>query len=232
MLLPYRTDAPVYYFPWATIGLIVVNVVAFLATFGLPAKEFQEYVLQYGVGLKPHQWLTRNFLHAGIFHLAGNMVFLWTFGLIVEGKVGPLVFLPLYLGMGIFQAAAEQALLSGSPGVGGSLGASAILFGLMAIALVWAPRNDVTVIGHIFMKGLHFDAPILAFCGLFILWEGFVVVLTGAALSSAALHATGALIGFAVGVAFLSLRWVDCEGWDLFSVLAGEEAKARRVRRR
>jgi hypothetical protein len=37
MLIPFRTDAPIYYWPFATVGLIVVNTLAF---FALAASDF------------------------------------------------------------------------------------------------------------------------------------------------------------------------------------------------
>ncbi len=35
MFFPLSTNAPIYYYPFATIGLIVVNAVMFFATIGL-----------------------------------------------------------------------------------------------------------------------------------------------------------------------------------------------------
>lgn len=225
LLAPYRTDAPVYHFPVATIGLIAVNVLAFFAVIGDP-EGAREYVLEYGEGLKPLQWVTSNFLHAGLFHLLGNMLMLWTFGLLVEGKVGALVFLPLYLGIGFVQCGVEQAIMSGG-GPGGSLGASSILFGLMAIAMIWSPRNEVSVGGLVVVRPVQFDAPILLFAVLLFVWEGVMIAVVGFAVTTAVLHMMGAVIGLVVGIAFVKLGWVDCEGWDLFSVMAGEPGRER-----
>ncbi len=57
--------------------------------------------LTHGEGLHPVQWVTNNFLHGRIFHLVGNMIFLWGFGLVVEGKLGWWRFLLVYMGIGI-----------------------------------------------------------------------------------------------------------------------------------
>ncbi len=46
-------------------------------------------------------------------------------------------------------------------------------------------------------------------------------VLGGLSISSATLHAMGALIGFGVGVALFRLKLIDCEDWDLFAVMSG-----------
>ncbi|MFV0446152.1 MAG: rhomboid family intramembrane serine protease, partial [Planctomycetaceae bacterium] len=143
-LIPIGTDAPVYHFPWGTIGLIALCTLVVLgSTLALlPSTESlaADYALLHGQGLHPLQWVTSNFLHAGWGHLIGNMMFLWPFGLIVEGKIGWRRFLPIYLGLGILEAALEQICL---PGPGMSLGASSIIFGLMAMSCLWAPRNDI-----------------------------------------------------------------------------------------
>jgi membrane associated rhomboid family serine protease len=96
--------------------------------------------LEYGNGLHPLQCLTSNFLHGGVLHLVGNMVFLWVFGVLIEGKTG-WWFGPLYLGIGILESAAEQAMMLGAVDVEGSLGASSILYGLLAIAALWAAKE-------------------------------------------------------------------------------------------
>jgi hypothetical protein len=46
------------------------------------------------------------------------------------------------------------------------------------------------------------------------------------------LRLIGVVIGFGVGVAMLKLRWVDCENWDLFAVMAGREGKEPAVTER
>lgn|GEM_PF-681055 len=47
MLIPLGTDALLYHFPWATIGLIAVNVVCFAVTrFGLDAEALWPWMLQ------------------------------------------------------------------------------------------------------------------------------------------------------------------------------------------
>ena len=85
--LPYNTDAPIYHFPLVTITMIVINVAAFVLTVMYPEAAIA-YCLDHGNGLHPIQWITSSFMHAGIIHLVGNMLALWTFGLIVEGKIG------------------------------------------------------------------------------------------------------------------------------------------------
>ncbi|MFK7821318.1 MAG: rhomboid family intramembrane serine protease, partial [Planctomycetaceae bacterium] len=117
-LFPINTDAPVNYFPAGTIGLIVTNIVVFILT-GLNQRPdlADPWILWFGA-IRPHQWLTAFFMHAGFAHLIGNMIFLWAFGLVVEGKLGWKKFIPLYLMLGISQCAVEQFVMWGADAEG------------------------------------------------------------------------------------------------------------------
>ena len=257
MLIPLGTDAPLYHFPWATTGLIAVNVVCFALTgFGMDAEAVRPWVLQHGPGVNPLQWFSSAFAHAGWMHLIGNMLFLWTFGLVVEGKLGWRRFLPLYLlltaGCGLVEDLVTQhhtkawrveelAAEEGEPleagdaellaellpdeAMGGSLGASAVIMGLMAISLVWAPKNEVQVILLLFRAGM-FDLSIMTMsliCGAMDLAQW----LWDPQFSGPAAHLTGLVLGFAVGLLYLRRGWVECENWDLLAVLAGRHGQLR-----
>lgn len=186
--------------------------------------------LQYGRGLRPWQWITSNFLHADIFHLVGNMVWLWTFGLIVEGKIGWQRFLMVYFGIGISECFLEQTLMlfSFPTPWASSLGASSIIFGLMAIAMLWVPANDI----HCLVGLWSWDFPAAGLGGFFLIYSIIIGVLfygTGPfdTPGTELLHAFGGVIGVGVGIAFLKYDLVDCENWDLFSVWAGRHRLSR-----
>ena len=222
MFIPYNTDAPIYHWPLATVGLIVANAWVFflLITGGIDDPE--ALILTYGEGLQPLQWVTSNFLHGSPMHLIGNMFFLWGFGLVVEGKIGWWRFLLIYLGIGILECAGEQMLMNSLGKEGGSLGASSILFALMAISWVWAPKNEMDCVLIIFHSIRHVSVSILMFGTCYILLELAFAALTGFRVSSATLHLAGAAPGFLIGFAMLKLDWVDCEGWDVLTLWRGE----------
>ena len=96
--------------------------------------------------LHPVQWVTHNFLHFGFMHLAGNMLFLWAFGIVVEGKLGALKYLLAYLAIGTLHGAFVQILLRNSGIDQHAAGASAVVYGLLAVCMVWAPRNELNCI--------------------------------------------------------------------------------------
>lgn len=225
MLIPIGTDAPVYHWPVVTVGLIAVNTALFFLI-GHP----QEWMLSIGNGWHPLQWVTAAFLHANVYHLVGNMIFLWAYGLVVEGKIGSWRFLVTYLLIAAFENLVAQTLF----GFGGSgkddqlryvLGASGAICGLMAIALLWAPENTFTVVWGYkwgpFASATDHEISILGFSLWFIGWDLLAAVLYRFPLSTPVLHLLGAVIGFVVGFVLLQNRWVDCENYDLFTRWSG-----------
>ncbi|MFK7821239.1 MAG: rhomboid family intramembrane serine protease, partial [Planctomycetaceae bacterium] len=279
------------------------------------------WILWFGA-IRPHQWLTAFFMHAGFAHLIGNMVFLWAFGLVVEGKLGWKKFIPLYLMLGISQCAVEQFIMWGAdaegqrreqmeylglldedgadedgadedeadadvdenfeldvdddlieqsmqdipfPGVPGmdddeeepepteeeirqqelqlrfetnrqqgvlrilktrpvmfgALGASGAIYSLLAMSLVWAPKNDMQVVGLFGFRFVSFEVSIMLFSAFYIGLDLLIAAFTGFGMSTAFLHTMGAITGTIFGVAMFKLGKVDCEDWDIFSVLSG-----------
>jgi membrane associated rhomboid family serine protease len=225
MLVPYSTDAPVYHWPFATVGLIVANIAAFLGVAFGELGAIENWVLMYGDSFHPQQWVLSKFMHAGLMHLVGNMLFLWVFGLVIEGKLGWWRFLCCYLGIGIVQSILEQAVMLGYEGdVPGSVGASAAIFGLMAMAAVWAPMNEIQFKWFWFgmLPAGEFDVSIAVVAAFYAGFEIFMITLFGGDAGSSWLHLGGMAVGFPLGILMFQLGWVDCEGWDLFSVMRGE----------
>lgn len=177
--------------------------------------------------INPLQWVTHNFMHADIMHLIGNMIFLWGFGLVVEGKLGLAKFLGVYSVLCLIQGACVQLVMyfvSDSNGV--ALGASGAIYGLMAIAVLWAPKNEMSCLVFFRLIPRVIEIQIVFFGALYLVMQVFFFWLHGFSMSSEALHLTGVMIGVPVGLLFLKRKWVDCEGWDFHSVyLAREETR-------
>lgn len=237
MLIPWKAETPNYsgattlgHFAWATLGMIAANALVFALTGTGSHESIARWGLEYGTGLHPTQWVTGIFIHADPVHLIWNMLFLWIFGMVVEGRVGWWKFLALYLGLGIAQSAIEQTLsLFLSVDAAGSTGATAIIYGLLAIAMVWAPETEVHYVwvfgswGRVNWGDLEVS----------IIWMAIFYI--GGDLAGAfqrnfrpgteLLHSLGALLGIVVGLAMLKRQWVDCEGWDLLTLMSGSHMK-------
>lgn len=88
--------------------------------------------------------VTYMFLHGGVLHLAGNMIFLWVFGDNVEDCMGHMRFLAFYLLCGII-AGLTHALVS-APSDTPMVGASGAVAGVIAAYLMLHPRVRVWVL--------------------------------------------------------------------------------------
>jgi len=216
MFIPYGTDAPLYHRPWVTGAVIITNLAVFIA--GSP----DALILRHDV-LEPHAWVTSNFVHADPIHLVVNMLFIWTFGQIIEGKLGWWRFLLVYLGIGIGECILEQGIALALDQATASLGASSIIYGLIAMAWVWAPENEVEVFYWIIAPGtISVANRTLAI--IYIVLDAMGAALgfmAGVPITTSFLHVLGAAIGFPLAVILLRRGVVDCEGWDLFSLRHG-----------
>jgi membrane associated rhomboid family serine protease len=203
------------------------EAVAYLESLDVREKgggAFQWLSLEFG-RIRPWQWLTNNFNHADWGHLIGNMVFLWAFGLVVEGKVGNLAFVAIYLGIGAVYGMLLQLGAYFFVDGGMALGASAAIFGLLALCTVWAPANEFSCIILYWVR----DIPIIIFAFLYLALQVFFWSVTGFQVSSELLHILGFAVGFPVGVWLLRTGRVDCEGWDLFSYMSGTTGRDSRM---
>jgi len=84
------------------------------------------------------------FLHGGLMHLFGNMLFLWIYGNNVEARLNPLGFVFWYLLTGV-AATAFHAVFFMSSDVP-LVGASGAISGVLGFYFIWFPRNTVRVL--------------------------------------------------------------------------------------
>ncbi len=193
----------------------------------LPTTWRNHLMLQFGQGLLPWQWLTSMFMHQDIFHLLGNMFFLWAFGLILEGKLGWWRFAGLYLIMGVLQAMIVQVLMLFS--YGAALGASGAIFALLALVVIFAPSNIFETLLLIGLYPITIEISTLIFGFIFVVLNCLGLFLEGGAMSSELLHMIGFGVGLPFGFVMLLRGMVDCEGYDIISYFQGKEGKESTV---
>ena len=111
------------------------------------------------------------FLHAGPFHIAGNMLFLWIFGDNLEDQMGHFGFLLFYLACGLAAAAAQIAAnpYEGIPMVG----ASGAIAGVMGGYLLLFPKARVDVLAIIVIIIKIFTIPAWVMLGVWFLLQLF-----------------------------------------------------------
>ena len=146
MALPLRSKNPPESFPFATVALIVLNLLVFMLTVG-KGLEVREAVVEGWAAQSGNFSLLKSFtsmfLHAEPFHILGNLWFLALFGFAVEGRLRWYRFLPLYLASGV-GGDLLTSLLS-KPGSYG-LGASGAIMGVVGAAIWTFPHAKVTVL--------------------------------------------------------------------------------------
>ena len=229
--IPFGTNALICRTPVITMAMIAINVLVWaILAFGMFTQEQMEpFMLTRGDGLKPWQWLTSMFIHVGFVHLLFNMFFLWTFGPVIEEKLGEWKMVALYLGIGIFQCAVEQILFLGTESPP-SFGTSPIIFGLLAMCFIWAPENKVRAfffywfIIRINWHEIETDVCIIA--GFFVLLDVVLSLFLFGSIFTPLMHFTGAIIGLVIAIILLKMKRVDCDYQDIFSAYSGAKDKA------
>lgn len=148
-MFPFRDHNPSSRTPFVTWALIAINVAIFFGYFSMLGNErmLQLFFLEWGLvpaRATPTTFVTSMFLHGGIMHLAGNMLFLWVFGDNMEDQMGHVGFLMFYL-LGGFAAAAAQYLADPSSPIP-MVGASGAIAGVMGGYLLMFPKARVDVL--------------------------------------------------------------------------------------
>ncbi len=161
-------------------------------------------LVQWDYGVKPGQLslmdvLTSMFLHGGLMHLLGNMLFLWIFGDNVEHHLGPSGYLLAYLATGFAGALGDSLIRWGS--MVPSIGASGAISGVLGLYFLWFPKNRVRVFVFLFpffMNKVDFPARIVL--GFYLIVDNILPLLFsgGEGSVSHGAHVGGFLAGLAL----------------------------------
>ena len=150
---------------------------AFLASFSAVPEEIitNTDITSNGLGISPSPiyltLITSMFMHGGIAHIAGNMLYLWIFGDNLENVMGHVKYLVFYLLCGILAGLSHVFFtsFSGNDMLMPSLGASGAISGVLGGYLLLFPKNKVRVL----MLGTIMPVPAFVTLGL---WIGLQLV--------------------------------------------------------
>jgi membrane associated rhomboid family serine protease len=220
MLIPYHVDVPMFRIPWMNWMLILTTVVLFpvCGYFILPElTPFGEGLVLGGpsaAGIVGHM-----FVHIGILHLLGNMIFLWTFGNAVCAKVGNLFFPLIYLSLGAAAGGISYAI-EPRPSAGAS-GAVSVVVGMFS---AWYVLNQISC-------WLWFIRPLaeirMPSWLMVLIWLGFNI--WGASQSHGhvnfACHLAGFGLGFGLAITLQLVGWVQVEDGErsLLQIMRGQD---------
>jgi membrane associated rhomboid family serine protease len=152
-LIPYKDDNPTNTFPFITIGIIVLNILIFIlevisqsgmkdVTYTYGAIPY--YMLTFETNQPIHPVLTvftSMFMHGGLFHLGGNMLYLWIFGNNIEDRLGHIRFILFYSFCGIVSAYVHA--ITSPHSLTPMIGASGAISGVLGAYLLLFPRATV-----------------------------------------------------------------------------------------
>ena len=181
-MIPIRDDNPTASPPIITVGLIAVNVVVFVLQFMQPPEQQMQMVYTWGaIPLRifssgdPLSWvtlLTSMFMHGGVAHIGGNMLYLWIFGNNIEDRLGHGKFFVFYILCGLV-AALGHALMDPSSEIP-MVGASGAISGVLGAYVLLFPRAKVVV-----LVVLVFILRFIAVPAFIVLGLWFVMQFTG-----------------------------------------------------
>ena len=175
-MFPIKDDNPTESRPYVTCALIGLNILIFFYQIGLEENIRTSLIFEYG--FKPSQLFsnensmnlkqsslftifTSMFLHGGLFHLLGNMLFLWIYGNNVEDSMGHIKFLIFYLLCGL-AASLLQAIVSFNSSIP-MIGASGAVSGVLSAYFLLYPKARVLtlVVLLIFITFIRIPAGLL-----------------------------------------------------------------------
>jgi membrane associated rhomboid family serine protease len=183
-MIPLRDNQASRRLTLINVTLIVANVAVFVheATLG---QGLEDFIYQYAMipahvtsaleggralARVPHTAggppaletiVTSMFLHGGLMHLVGNMLYLFIFGAAVEEAMGPVRFLLFYMVSGIAAALAMAAFMPNSTVP--VIGASGAIAGVLGAYFVLYPRAKITTILPIFVLIYFVEIPAIVY---------------------------------------------------------------------
>ena len=184
-MFPLKDNIPTHHFPVVTAILIALNVLAYFffqhgtISLGDPSNQaFLQNLYDYayipceltGEGAcevpqgEGADWLTvftAMFMHGGLLHLGGNMLFLWIFGNNVEDSMGPVKFIVFYLLAGVAATALQTAINPDSAVP--NIGASGAVAGVLGGYLLLFPRARVVTVVFIIIFFTILELPAMLF---------------------------------------------------------------------
>jgi len=221
-MIPLRDEnpKPAGYRPIVTYALIAINVIIFFGEVVYTEGQFFEFTNQraaiifYQYGTVPAEiteglidkdygviapLFSSMFLHAGIMHIGGNMLFLYIFGDNIEYRFGRGKYLALYLFWGLVAGFAH--IMSDPSSEIPAIGASGAISGVLGAYLILFPHAKIMTMMFFgfFMRMLHISAK--WYLPFWFIFQNVLPALVGSSGSGVAFlaHIGGFLIGLLTG---------------------------------
>lgn len=179
-MIPIKDRNPSDLFPAVTVSIIAANVIIFFYQSSQGMQHFERTVMSLALApasfvtepLAPEQIrsvFTSMFMHGGILHLAGNMLFLWIFGNNVEDYFGHIKYALFYLIAGI--AATLSHVYTHPASSVPVIGASGAISGVLGAYFLLFPRARVLAAIPVFLFFYFVEVPAFIFLGFYLILQ-------------------------------------------------------------
>jgi membrane associated rhomboid family serine protease len=217
-MIPLRDVIPSRTTPFVTFSLIIANGLVFLYELSLPAVDLHTFVASAGIvpvaGWLSPALLSSMFVHAGVSHLAGNMLFLWIFGDNIEDRFGHGRFLLFYLMAGMAAGAAQSMAVPDSAIP--IIGASGAIAAVMGAYFVLFPKSRIVMLIWLVFYIDFVEIPAVLFLGFWFLFQflgGLGAPTAGGGVAFIA-HLGGFVVGAALARILARPERADISWWD------------------
>lgn len=211
-MIPLHDENPTQRVAWMTVAIIAVNVAVFLYEVSLSRSgQLDRFINTWSFNparffahpsdpLQIATIFTAMFMHAGLLHIGGNMLYLWIFGNNIEDRLGPLRYLGFYLIAGIV-ATLGQGFTAATSDIA-NLGASGAIAGVLGAYLLLYPRARVltAVIIIFFIELIRIPAVIVIGLWFLLQLANGVLSIGPAAASGGGVAYFAHVFGFAAGM--------------------------------
>jgi membrane associated rhomboid family serine protease len=172
-MIPLRDVIPTRTTPYITLAIIALNALVFVYEFAL-GNAAEGFIRTFGLIPATFSWVavvTSMFVHGGLLHFGGNMLYLWIFGDNVEDRMGHRRFLTFYLLCGAAAAIAQTA--TGPDSRIPMVGASGAIAGVMGAYFVLYPHSRIVTLFPFFIFFKIVEVPALYFLGIWFVMQLF-----------------------------------------------------------
>jgi membrane associated rhomboid family serine protease len=214
-VIPLKDSNPTERFPIITVVFIILNILVFLYQASLADDSVESFVGAFS--LVPARLLhtgtvlpgpvpagitifTSQFLHGGLFHLIGNMLYLWIFGNNVEDAMGRVRFIIFYLLCGAL-AAMTHAFMNPQSSIP-MIGASGAVSGILGAYVLLYPKARVLTLFTLGFFIRMIEVPAIMVLGFWLVFQ-LLNALIGQGASGVAWYAH--IGGFLAGMALIIL---------------------------
>lgn len=205
--------------PYLNYSMIAINVIVFIwqasaTSFFSNESAMRDIFMTYGAvpdkifndfPSSAPTVITSMFMHGGVAHIIGNMIFLFVFGDNIEDRYGRIKYILIYIGWGAVAALAHSAYaLSSGQGDVPAVGASGAISGILGAYLVMYPRAKIfTVIMAFFLYTVRI--PVLIYIPFWFVLQVIFTLIGDTSGVAYLAHIGGFVAGAATGLVWRAL---------------------------